>query len=157
MADSVKICLQKSGYSNSYRNGKEAIKNEYRDKIRVNNPRNLRGSLDIDKTCQTDEPTAHRWDYLVVIWKTNNENLALIEVHEAGTPRAINDMIKKKEWLIQWLPRAGLTGFKKKLIWVATGRSIITSQSRYGKRLAVSGIEMPKRVTPLLDTEVEYI
>ncbi len=157
MADSVKKCLQKSGYSNSYRNGKEAIKNEYRGKIRVNNPRNLRGSLDIDKTCQKDEPTAPRWDYLVVIWKTNNENLALIEFHEAGKTRAVDDMIKKKEWLIQWLPRAGLTGFKKKFIWVATGDVKITPQSRYVKRLAVSGIKMPKHVTPTLDTEVEYI
>jgi hypothetical protein len=54
MAGKVKKCLEDSGYSKEYGNGMAAVKNEHRGKIRVQNPRSLEGSMDIDKACQKD-------------------------------------------------------------------------------------------------------
>ena len=156
MADSVEKYLQDSGYSNEYKSGFSAIKNEYRPKIKVQNPRHLAGSMDIDKACQKGEPTAPRWDYLVAVRKNDIENLALIEVHGAEKSGEVDVLIKKKEWLTRWLSRAGLTHFKKKFIWLSTGSIKITAQSKYAKKLALSGISFPMSVTPPLDTKVEY-
>lgn len=157
MVDTVEKCLQVSGYSNSYQTGKGAIKRKHREKIRVNDSHNLRGSMDIDETCKKSAPNSPRWDYLVVIWKNHLENLALIEIHGAARSGNVNEMIEKKQWLIQWLSQTRLTDFRKKLIWVATGGINISPQSGYAKKLAQSGIPMPVKVTPYLDTDVEYI
>lgn len=157
MTDIVSMRLKESCYSNSYQPGKGAIKGKYREKIRVNNPKNLKGSMDIDETCKGSEPNSPRWDYLVVILKNNFENLALIEIHGATKPGNVDEVIKKKQWLIQWLNQAKLTDFKRKFIWVAADGVSISPQSRYAKKLAESGISMPRKVTPYLDTQVEYI
>lgn len=156
MTGSVKKNLQDSGYTKEYKNGAAAVKNEHRRKIRIQNPRRLEGSMDIDKACQKSDPGANRWDYLAVVIKNDNENLALIEVHGAAKSSEVGVVIKKKEWLLKWLSRTKLEDFKKKFIWLSTGGTKITAQSKYGKRLAVSGISLPRGVTPLLDTEVEY-
>jgi hypothetical protein len=156
MAGKVKKCLADSGYSKEYGSGMTAVKNEHRGKIRVQNPRSLEGSMDIDKACQKSEPGAARWDYLVVVSKSWNENLALIEVHGAARGGEVDVVIKKKEWLIKWLSRTRLNRFKKQFFWVSTGSIKITAQSKYGKKLAAKRIPLPRKVTPLLDTEAEY-
>ena len=48
MVDSVEKCLQVSGYSNSYQKGKDAIEKKHRGKVRIKNPHNLKGSMDIE-------------------------------------------------------------------------------------------------------------
>jgi hypothetical protein len=156
--DQVKQYLQDTGYEKEYRKGIEAIKNEHRCKIRVKNPRNLKGSMDIEKACQRSEPNVPRWDYFIVVWKNgkDSENLALIEVHGAANFGEVEAMIKKKEWLVRWLARTKLIGLKKEFFWISTGKITITMQSKYMKRLALARIRRPMRVTPLLDTEVEY-
>jgi hypothetical protein len=156
MTDSVKKSLQDSGYNEEYKPGKEAVKKEHRDKIRVRNSRCLAGSMDIDKACQKSEHDAYRWDYLAAIKKNHSENLALIEIHGAAKSSEVGIVIKKKEWLLQWLKKSKLAGFKKAFIWLSTGGTKITAQSKYARQLAHSGISFPRKVTPLLDTEVEY-
>lgn len=156
MAGKVKKCLEDSGYSEEYGSGMTAVKNEHRGKIRVQNPRSLEGSMDIDKACQKSEPGAARWDYLVVVNKSRDENLALIEIHGAARGGEVNVIIKKKEWLFKWLSKTKLNRFKKQLFWVSTGSITITAQSRYAKILASKRIPLPKKVTPPLDTQVEY-
>lgn len=156
MKGSVKKSLQDSGCANEYKSGLAAVKNEYRRKIRAQDSRRLGGSMDIDKAHQKSEPGAYRWDYLVVVNKNDNENLALIEVHGAAKSGEVGVVIKKKNWLLLWLTRTKLERFKKTFIWLSTGSTKITAQSKYAKRLAVSGISLPRSVTPLLDTEVEY-
>jgi hypothetical protein len=158
MMDLVKQYLQDSGYEKEYRKGIEALKNEHRSKIKVKNPRNLKGSMDLDKACERREPNAPRWDYFIVVCKNGNdsENLALIEVHGAANFGEVEVMIKKKEWLVRWLSRTKLRDLKKEFFWISTGKITITSQSKYAKRLAASGVRRPMKVTPLLDTEVEY-
>lgn len=156
MDDHVKKRLLDSNYVDSYQPGLGAIKKQHREKIMINNSRNLQGSMDVDKSCKDSEPNSPRWDYLVVILKNNQENLALIEIHGAAKPKNAKEMIKKKAWLNQWLINVRLVDFKKKIFWIAANGVFILPQSRYAKELAKSGIPLPKRVTPYLDTEVEY-
>jgi hypothetical protein len=157
MVDTVEKRLQDSGYSNSYQKGKSGIKNQHRDKIRIEDTRKLKGSMDIDEACKDSEPNSPRWDYMVVIWKNSLENLALIEIHPAAKYRNVAEVIEKKNWLNQWLYKTRLIDFRKKFIWIATGSICITSGSKYAKRLAVSNISTPRKVTPHLDTQFEYI
>ena len=156
MTDSVKKNLQDAGLSKEYAGGIAAVKYEHRAKIRVKDTRCLQGSLDIDKACQKSEPGAFRWDYLVVVKKSNSLNLALIEVHGAAKSSEVDVVIKKKEWILQWLGKTKLDEFKKNLFWLSTGSVRITAPSKYARRLALSGIPFPRNTTPLLDTEVEY-
>lgn len=156
MKNDVAAQLLKSGYLDSFEDGKVAVKNEYREKIRAKNPRNLKGSMDIDNACKNREPNSPRWDYLVVIWKNNLENLALIEIHGAAKSENVKEVIQKKEWLIKWLKNAGVDYFKKSFTWVATGSISIIPSSRYAKELSRRGIDGPRKVTKYLDTEVEY-
>lgn len=157
MIDTVEKCLQVSGYSNSYQKGKDAIKKKHREKLRIKDPHNLKGSMDIDEACKESAPNSPRWDYLVVIWKNRLENLALIEIHGAAKSGNVNEMIDKKQWLVRWLSQTRLTDFRKKMIWVAAGGISISPQSGYAKKLAQSGILGPRKVTPYLDTDIEYI
>jgi hypothetical protein len=153
---SVKKRLEGSGYKKEYKDGLGAIKNEHRSQFKAKNTHNLEGSMDIDKARQPKEPHAFRWDYLVVVLKNDKENLALIEVHGAVKPGEIEVMNNKKKWLLRWLSDTGLHDFPKSLIWVSTAGIKITPQSIYGKRVVKAGLPFPKRVTPWLDTEIEY-
>lgn len=157
MGDYVKKRLLDSNYVDSYQTGLGAIKNQHRKKIRINNSRNLKGSMDIDSACKDSEPNSPRWDYLVVILKNNQENLALIEIHGAAKPENAKEMIKKKAWLNEWLIKVRLVDFKKRIFWIAVNSVSILPQSKYARELAKSGIPLPKRVTPFLDSDVEYL
>lgn len=152
----VKKCLNNSGYKTEYKDGLGGIKNEHRSQIRIKNPHNLDGSIDIDKACLSKEPRACRWDYLVVVLRSDKENLAFVEVHGAVKPGEILLMIDKKKWLIKWISSNKLQSFPKSFIWVSTSNIKITPQSKYAKNLGSAGISLPKRVTPFLDTEIEY-
>ena len=162
MANCVKEKLTDNGYSQDYKNGLSSVKNEHRTKIKVKQSRNLLGSMDIDKACQASNPSDNRWDYLVVVCGNhgnnhdkNTENLALIEVHGAAKSMEVNVVIKKKEWLLQWLIDVDLKDFKKTFIWLATGSIKILPQSKYSRQLARAGISLMK-VTPYLDTHIDY-
>ncbi len=156
MSNSVEKVLEDSGYIEDFKDGLGAVKKEHRAKIRTKKPQCLKGSMDIDKACQKKEPGVFRWDYLVVVDRQDSRNLALIEVHPAAKSAEVGVIIKKKEWLVKWLATTNLDAFKKKFIWVSTGGTKLTAQSKYAKRLALSGISLPRSVTPFLDTEVEY-
>ncbi len=155
MKPSVKKNLQNQPYSKDYTDGLAAIKNEHRKQIKYEDPRNLIGSLDIDKACKYSEPSASRWDYLIVVNKNNKENLAFIEIHPAK-PGEVEVIIKKKEWLLVWISKTRLKEFSRSIIWVSTGGTKILPQSKYIRILAQNGISLPRSVTLLLDTEVEY-
>ncbi len=94
MTTGVKKCLQDAGYSTSYHEGKQAIKHEHREKIRVKDTHNIKGSMDIDEACKESEPHSPRWDYLVVVCKNRLENLALIEVHPAAKKGNMDEVIE---------------------------------------------------------------
>lgn len=152
----VKKLLNESSYQTDYKDGLSGIKNEHRGQIRIKNSHNLNGSMDIDKACLAGDPHAFRWDYLIVVLDAEKENLAFVEVHGAVKPGEIIVMINKKKWLLKWISKTRLQKFSKCFIWVSTGNIKITPQSKYAKNLGLAGIAFPRRVTPLLDVEIEY-
>jgi hypothetical protein len=66
--------------------------------IAVNNTRLLEGSVDIDACTLKNHPNEARWDYAI-----GYESKAyFVEIHPADTSN-VNEVIKKAEWLKQWL------------------------------------------------------
>lgn len=128
-----------------YRIGLGAIKTRDRSAILVDDSNKIDGSLDIDGQTLQNYPEDPRWDYAIGY----NGKVHYVEVHSANTSD-ISDIIKKKEWLLNWLktkaPKMNvLEAGTPKYLWAATEAGIhISKQSTYAKKLAQLGLK-PER------------
>ena len=117
--------------------GKAAIKNEYRSKIVVADPRKLTYSLDIDDAVKDLYTNANRWDYALEY----NDEVFFIEFHPANTSE-IKTMLEKLSWLKQWLNEHApqIDALKSKsstpYYWIATQGVHIASTSSHYRKLA---------------------
>jgi hypothetical protein len=123
--------------------GLQALRASDRKHIYVKEPRCLAGSVDIDGCMKSRYPNDPRWDYAVGYQLINkkHEIVFWIEVHPAHD-RAIGEVIKKREWLDQWLLGEGraLRGLEGRYLWVSTRGTQFTAQSPQRKQLAKSRI-----------------
>ena len=116
-----------------YREGMQAIVKADKRAVMVKDARKLDGSLNIDEKTKKLYPNESRWDYAV------------------GYTSNIEEMIKKKVWLVKWLKEKApslnaLKAGSPKYQWAATESGVhISSQSMYARRLSQQGIEKPKR------------
>lgn len=129
-----------------YREGLQAIEKADKQAVMVKDARKLEGSLNIDKETKNLYPNDSRWDYAI----SYDGKVHYVEVHPANTSN-IEEMIKKKVWLVKWLKENApsinaLKAGSPKFQWAATGAGVhIISQSMYARRLSQQGIEKPKR------------
>lgn len=126
-----------------YRPGMQALKKTDSDKISVSESRNLLGSVDIDDCTKPLYPNASRWDYAIGY----NQRALFIEVHPADTSN-IDEMVKKVEWLKNWLNNKGrsLKNIKRDdyFYWIPSGRCRILKTSPQYKRLAINKLSITK-------------
>lgn len=129
-----------------YREGLQAIVKADKRAVMVKDARRLDGSLNIDEETKMLYPNESRWDYAVGY----DGKVYYVEVHPANTSN-IEEMIKKKVWLVNWLKEKApslnaLKAGSPKFQWAATESAVhISSQSMYARRLSQQGIEKPKR------------
>ena len=129
------------GLDKHFEKGLGAVKGEYRNRITAEEPRFFNGSLDIDKAKSKAEPTANRWDYAIEY----NGEVFFVEIHP-GSTRDVSIILKKLEWLKQWLKNEAkaIDMLKTKratpYFWIHTGACRILKQSSKGKQLAQRGI-----------------
>ena len=129
-----------------YSLGIQAVKGEYRSKIKTYNPRLLTGSIDIDSATQSHYPDASRWDYGIEY----NDETYFVEFHPASTTN-VEEMIEKKSWLDRWLHeraphiKALMPVKNKAYHWIATGSIKILSGSRHSRKLSAIGL-LPKKI-----------
>ena len=93
--------------SDYYRQGLQALTRVDRQRLRAQNPRQLEGSLNLDKALETVLPDAPRWDYGVA--KRSGSSSAVIvwiEVHPANGDTA-KEVTAKAQWLRGWLRAEG--------------------------------------------------
>jgi hypothetical protein len=123
--------------------GLQALRAEDRPHIRAENPRQLRGSVDMDAALQQVAPQANRWDFAIGHQHTNRrgEFIYWVETH-TGSDNQVKVVLKKLEWLKTWLRLEGqpLARFDRDIIWVSSGHTLFTKGSAQVKTLAQRGL-----------------
>lgn len=130
--------------SKCFRNGLQALGSNS-SKLRPADTRNCKGSIDIDSCLAVSNPNDSRWDYMVGY----DQNVYFIEIHPAYTSE-VDTVINKLVWLKGWLNQDGLPiklSFEPQNTayhWIASGKITILKNSVYARRLAQSGLDIPK-------------
>lgn len=81
----------------AYRSGLQAL-GQYSKHIQLSNKADCDGSVDIDTSVKNAHPQANRWDFCL----SYKAEAFFVEVHPAHTGE-VNTVIKKLNWLKQWL------------------------------------------------------
>ena len=102
------------------------IKNKYKSLVKFKDNSNfniLIGSIDIDKCLEENEPSAPRWDYLIII-KPQIETALFVEIHPVNNSE-ITKMIDKYLWLNDLINselcelKSNPKKYKHRFIWLA--------------------------------------
>lgn len=140
--------------------GLQAIEGAHRSCIRIDDPKRLTGSADLDKAFEAAERHATRWDYGVGYLAQGGETEFAVwfEVHPAQTSE-VGRFLDKLAWLkkkISLSPAlASMTEAEQHrngtpYYWVATEAGVhIAPRMPQAKRLFAQGIRLPTRVVVL--------
>ena len=133
--------------ADAYRVGLGALRARDKKRITCNDPRDLGGSLDVDDALSPSRPNDPRWDYGIGTRKGRRRELVVwIEVHPASS-RHVRDVLNKLSWLKSWLVASAplLNKFRRKFVWVASGRVALPQNSPQRKKLAAQGLHFAGR------------
>ena len=69
-------------------------------------------------------PTEPRWDYAIGYQGNNAEEIVWVEVHPAESGRNLDEMVRKLDWLADWLRRKAwaMNYGPRRTVWVASGK-----------------------------------
>lgn len=125
----------------AYRRGLQALRAVDRQKLSLQRPRNLRGSVDLDGALADKYPDANRWDYAIGVQQVGNHKVYWAEVHPARDGE-IGVIMDKLNWLKGWLGNSGtpLNNLPREFIWIASDGIAITPTSPGLRRLATQGL-----------------
>lgn len=139
----------------AYRPGKQALESRHRGKVSCADSRRLTGSIFLDSALAqvrgyTNKP---RWDYGLGYKPENGRERAIwVEVHSATT-REVSAVLKKLQWLRDWLNSEAeqlkkMTFLAKddiRFVWIASSSVKIPKNSPQFRRLNQSGISIPQK------------
>jgi hypothetical protein len=135
---------QTPNFENAWQKGLEALRAQDKPHIVAENTRLLRGSVDVDKALQKQDPHAHRWDFAIGHKHTNRKQDCIywVEIHTASDSQ-VNVVLDKLRWLRAWLIDDGkeLDKFEREFIWVSSGATSFTLNSPQLKQFAVLGLQ----------------
>lgn len=131
--------------ANAYKDGLQALESKDAVKIKPKNPRNLSGSVYLDKCLEKTNPHDARWDYVLGY----KEKAYFVEVHPANTSN-IEEVVKKKKWLEAWL----LSNAKElqtlmvgtNYYWIASGKVAVLPNSPQARRIAKNKLILCKEL-----------
>jgi len=129
--------------ANAYRPGLQALKRADAEYISSKKPRNIEGSVNLDKALREIFPDDTRWDYAIGIKnKVTTSEVIWIEVHSASSTSEIDIVISKLRWLKIWAVdnAPNLLYLTREYVWVATGSVAFSQYSPQRKKLATVGI-----------------
>ena len=126
------------------RPGLGALRAQDREHVTVEQPRSLRGSVDVDGALRAVVPEAARWDFVIgqLVGRNGDrrEILHWVEFHSASGSGVVAEMEAKLRWLIGWMNDTPLRNYRREIVWVASGESAFTSRDPRLKRLAMLGL-----------------
>jgi len=116
--------------ADTWMEGLGALRAQDRPHVAPEDPRRLKGSVDVDSALQTHQPNAHRWDFVIGYRHTNRTKDCVywVEIHTAND-KEINVVLDKLRWLRVWLAGDGklLNRFERDFIWVSSGATTFHS------------------------------
>ena len=139
----------------TWKAGLGALRAEDKPHIKPEDPKRLRGSVDVDTALQQSEPNAHRWDFAIAYQHTNrtNEFIYWVETH-TGSDNQISTVLDKLAWLKKWFRAGGrtLAKFAREIVWVASGPTTFTKGATQVKILATKGVRYSGSVLRIPNT-----
>jgi|JI10StandDraft_1071094.scaffolds.fasta_scaffold338215_2 hypothetical protein len=131
------------------KNGKQAIKSEYQNKLSASNSKIFKFSIDLEDFYKSLKEKGNYWDYLIVILQTNEiEKAIYIEFHPAENNKNIKEIIAKLKWLEIKANELELKKYSQKRFWIASGKVTIPANTKERKQLALLGIsKVHERIT----------
>ena len=133
----------------AWQTGLSALRSVDRERIRAEDTRRLKGSVDLDSTLQSTLPNDPRWDYAIGYQHTNlrAEAVYWVEVHPASDGE-IKVVLKKLEWLKQWLRETAprLNSMRREFIWISSGKTSLTLTAPQQKQFALQGLQHKGRI-----------
>lgn len=125
--------------------GLGALRAEDKPHVQPDDPRRLRGSVDVDKAYQRvrEHAQSNRWDFGLSFQHTNRkkEFVYWLEIH-TGSDSEISVVLRKLAWLKEWLNGDGkaLKAFECQFVWTPSGATNFTKRARQVKALAGAGL-----------------
>lgn len=147
-SEAVKEC---AALAPRLRSGLGGVSSRDRGRIRVSDPRNLLGSVNVDDALRDLEPSANRWDYGIGHrLESNSERVIWVEVHAASSSH-IQPVLNKLDWLRRWLRNnaKALHDMPAHFVWVASGQVAFTRNSMQSRTLAQKGLFFRPRAVNL--------
>jgi hypothetical protein len=132
------------GLARAYRPGLQGLREVDRNRIRCKEPRNLSGSVDLDKALKDSRTQEPRWDYGVGITvDKKTDRVIWIEVHPASSHH-IDEVLEKHRWLKGWLASSAplLSRMNAEFVWIATGKVSIPRGSPQRRRIGALEIQL---------------
>jgi len=127
----------------AWRAGLQALRAEDKPHIEPQDPRKLKGSVDVDAALLRAEPNANRWDFGIAYQHTNRdaETIYWVELHTASDSQ-ISVVIRKAQWLLNWLRNDGrlLAAFERDIVWVSSGATTFTPSATKLKQMSQLGM-----------------
>ena len=126
-----------------YREGTQALRAQDRRRLTCSNARRLQGSVDLDTALMPVYPQAPRWDYGIGIARGSAKDLVVwLEVHSASSLRNLTEVLRKLEWLRDWLgsDAPALRSLPSSYVWLASGVVAFRSGSKHARRIAERGL-----------------
>lgn len=135
------LCEKNAILRGWFKPGIQAVKKEYRIRIKFPDTKKCGGSVDFDEALKERYSQENRWDYGIEY----DGNLIFIEFHPAKISE-VPCMVRKVDFFRGWLSTeccaiAGLPHFEKdcrKYYWVASGKDSLKllPSSRYARQMA---------------------
>lgn len=124
----------------AFNEGLGALAKPDKQRLTVNAPQALCGSVNLDERLKKTAPQAARWDY-AVCHGSKPPRVHWIEVHPASD-YGVSDVQKKIDWLRLWLNEDGrrLAKFDRAFVWISSGSTTFTRTSPAARRLAQAGV-----------------
>lgn len=113
--------------------GKQALAKEHRGRLDEAKHR-VECSVDLDAAFEKDEPSAHRWDYVLVA----NGGVRAVEPHPANAGE-VDRLVHKKRWAQTKLAAT----MPSRWVWIASGAVEMSPTCSEARRLAAAGVEFP--------------
>ena len=127
------------------KDGLQALKGEHRVRVRVDDTREFKGSVNIEACVKPNNTGKASWDYVFGY----KDKIYYVEVHQA-IAREVKTVISKVKWLKDWLATSAKDlenlSHLSSYHWIATERGGIKLRQTYLKQLAQNGIGPPQRV-----------
>jgi hypothetical protein len=127
----------------AWKEGLQALRAEDKPHIEPQDPRNLRGSVDVDTALRRIYPNANRWDFAIGYKHSNHPDdfIYWVELHTASDSQ-VKKVVKKAEWLRTWLKADNnpMNDFAREIIWVSSGATTFTLGAPQRKAMAAAGL-----------------